>query len=49
MKWFDANCIRHHGVKVRALDKREINNIALGLSYLETFKLISGKTVKEMK
>ena len=49
MKWFDVNWIQHHGVKVRALNMREAKGIALGLSELETLKLISGTTVKEVK
>lgn len=49
MKWFDVNWIQHHGVKVRALNKREAKDSPLGLSELETLKLISGKTVKEVK
>ena len=49
MKWFDANGIQHHGVKIRALDKQEAKDIALGLSDLETLKLISGTTVEEVK
>ena len=49
MKCFDANCIQHYGVKVRALNKQEVKDIAFGLSDLETTKLISGTTVKEVK
>ena len=49
MKWFDVNGIQHHRVKVRALNKREAKDIAFGLSDLESFKLISGTTVKELR
>ena len=49
MKWFDVNWIQHHGVKIRALNKQEAKDIALGLSDLETLQLISGTTVKEVK
>jgi hypothetical protein len=49
MKWFDVNWIQHHGVKIRALDKQEAKDIALGLSDLEALQLISGTTVKEVK
>ena len=49
MKWFDVNWIQHHGVKIRALNKQEAKDIALGLSDLETLQLISGTTVKEVE
>ena len=49
MKWFDANWIQYHGVKVRAQNKQEAKDIAFGLSDPETPKLISGTTVKEVK
>ena len=49
MKGFNMNRFQHHGVKIRALNKKEAKDIALGLSDLETLQLISGTTVKEVK